>query len=504
MAAKKKKGRVRQTRTEWQKVFDPYPGMVQPFSWSDRLSEVLHISIAFIDNDFDTVKKDFHRIANFVNEKHKLNRKFHFNLSHTIKLIQQDKSILAEIFQTSFKKAFEQILPFYHDIFQIEIDFEFEPDLKFLFRGYKQILDGRADTSILSKYLMVQYEQVGRQDVFDMFNWNTKEEILEPMNVSRVMSMFPPSIGLSENLDLGFCQDMWIHNYYYSPLIPRPDDSKMEEEHFKEMGVEGFTNEFKELYGKFRGINLVAVYTRYIAEINMGFAARICNLSLDAVEFVRIHKGEIAELVFRTVLENFIVGSWLNSKKDIELHKRFRDFSTGRERYFGKQLAEKANSKTMKMEAERMVDDAIKSARVRHIEVATERGDIFDLRIDQMAEEVWGKGNQYYFLYKRSSEVIHGNWRVIAKYHLAKSLNPMHNGLYLYNENPNRFAGLVPAFTCLGVSVDFLIRILNDIEAEELLELKEKLTKFQKRLWDGWMKYFNKYIMPTENETNEQ
>jgi dynactin complex subunit len=62
---------------------------------------------------------------------------------------------------------------------------------------------------------MVQYEQVGRQDVFDTYNWNTKDQILD--NVSRVMSIFPISIGLSENLDLEFCQRVWLQNFYYSP-----------------------------------------------------------------------------------------------------------------------------------------------------------------------------------------------------------------------------------------------------------------------------------------------
>lgn len=305
--SKKEKGRVRQTRTEWQKVFDPHPGMIQPFGWSDRLPEVLHISIALIDHDYQTVKSDFHRIADFVNAKIKSNRKFHFNLSHTIKLIQQDKTILDEIFKTSFKAAFENILPFYYDLFKIEVDYKFKPNVKLLFLGYKQILDGRADTSILSKYLMVQYEQIGRQDAFGMFNWNSKEEILEPMNVSTVMSIFPPSIGLSENMDLEFCQDIWMHNYSYSPLMPKPDDSKQEEEHFKEMKLEELTNEFKELYSQFKELNLLAVYPPFIAEINMGFVARISNLSLDAVDFVKTHKGEIAEMVLELLLKHSLL-----------------------------------------------------------------------------------------------------------------------------------------------------------------------------------------------------
>src|SRR5688572_11602329 len=100
---KKKKGRVRQTRTSWQKTFDAYPGMILPFSWTDRAPEILHISIALIDHDYQTVKSDFQIICDFVNNKLKKRRFFHFNLSHTIKLIKKDKTYLDEIFKTCFK-----------------------------------------------------------------------------------------------------------------------------------------------------------------------------------------------------------------------------------------------------------------------------------------------------------------------------------------------------------------------------------------------------------------
>ncbi|MCX6246850.1 MAG: DUF5677 domain-containing protein [Bacteroidetes bacterium] len=490
----KRKGRIRQTRTVWQRTFDPYPGMVQPFSWSERIPEFVHISIALYNNDYETVKKDFYEICDYVNQKVHLQRKFHFNLTHAIKLIPKETTILEKILDSSFREAFQQILIFYQDIFEISVDKDIEFKPKLLFNGYKQILDGRSDTSILCKYLMVQYEQSGRPDFFGLFKWNSKEEIVDPNNVSTIMALFPPSIGLSENLDLGMCQDLWMYNYLFSPRLPKPDDSKMEEEHYLEMGVDKFKNEFIDLYGEFKKLNLLAIYPRFIAEINMGFVSRISNLSIEAVEFVKLHKGEIAELLFRTILESFIVGSWLLIKKDVKLHERFREFSTGREKYFGSQLEKMSSSETFKKAANKIIDKAVKEAGVRHDDVATERGEIFDIRIDQMADEVWGSENPYYFLYKRSSDVIHGHWRVISKYHLAKSFNPMHNGLFWYNDNPNRFAGLIPAFISLQIATEFLIRVLQDIESEQINELHNRLVDLLQRLHKGYMMYFNKYI----------
>lgn len=496
MSKKGRKGRVRQTRTEWQKAFDPYPGMVQPFSWSDRLPELLHISMALIDHDYVTVKSDFHRIGDYVRIRHPKPPFFHFNLSHTLKLISSDKSILEKIFQTSFRNAFQQLIAFYYKLFNLSIDFEVKPDPRTLLLGYKQILNGRSDVAVLCKYMMLQYDSKHSRDAFNILSWNSREEILS--HVSNVMAMFPASVGSSDNIDLNFCHNVWMYNHYYMPPILRADPGQEDDKHYKEMKLDDLAKEFQKLFGDFKAINLSAVYAPFIAEVKMGFAARISNLTIEAIGYVKAHKGEVAELLFRTILENCIVGSWLLKRHDPELYRRFREYATGRERFFGEKLMEQASSTKIKKGARKMVDDAIQEAGVNKIDVATERGDIFELRIDQMAEEVWGKDNMQYFLYKRTSEVIHGQWRVMAKYHLSKSANPMHNGSYWYNENANKSAGLIPAFTCLGMAVKFLETISAEIDHKQAKTIKSQLGRLYNKSNKRWMKYFNKYIQPAE------
>jgi len=426
-----------------------------------------------------------------VRKRDTSDRPFLFNLSHTIRFLKTDNSLLEEIKNSCFANAFSELLSFYPFV---NVESEQLENYGLLVKGFKQILNGRADVSILCKYLMMQYAHTGRLDPFKLFNMETVEVILDPMNVSRIMSAFPPSIGLSENFDLDFCEEIWSFNYTYAPFIDRMDDTQKEEEHFAEAKMDELTIEFKELYTEFKRLNLLAVYTKYIAEVNMGFVARICNLSLDVVDFVKAHKAEIAELTHRTIIETVIVASWLLSKRDVELYKRFREYSTGRERFFAEKFSDMAANTSMEDQAKKLKEVVGEEMGANHINVATERGDIFDLRIDQMAEAVWGKDHPYYFHYKRMSEVTHGHWRVIAKYHLSKSLNPMHNGLYLYNENPNRFAGLVPAFVCLGMSCQFLARVLADINSDDTKELAAKVIALDKKIFDGYMSYFNKYI----------
>lgn len=495
MTKKKRKGRIRQTRTEFQKVFDESPEMIRISSWSDIIPEVLHISMALIDNEYQVVRSEYEKICDFVNSKMKSKSKFFFNLTDTVSLIKKDPEILEKIYDSKFKEAFQNILDFYEPLFEIVNKSDFTKNPKLLYLGYNQILNGKSESSILCKYLMIQYLQKNKNDPHGLFNWQSKEEILSSSNVPRIMSLFSGFLGESEKYDLALSEKMWLLNYTLSPLYPKPDNVKIEEAHYSEMKIVEFKDEFQDLYTAFKRINLTAVYTTFVAEISMGFVSRICNLSLDVVDLEKEHKGEIAEMVFRTNLEAFITGSWLVKMKDGNLYKRYRDYSMGREKFFSEKLAELAPSKSFKKEAEKIGLDAIEKEGASDFDVASERGDVFDKRIDQMADEVWGKDNQYYFLYKRLSEVIHGHWKVTSKYHLTQSLNPMHNGLYWYNESPNRYAGLIPSFISLDIATEFLITILNDIPDEHRPNLQSKLKDYKRRLMEQYMIYFKKYIL---------
>ncbi len=225
------------------------------------------------------------------------------------------------------------------------------------------------------------------------------------------------------------------------------------------------------------------------------------DFALEIMEFDRTFKGEISDLVLRAQMESFIVASWLIKRKDPALFIRFREFSTGRERLFGEMLAGHAPNDEMKKQATKLIDEAIEEAGVHHIDVATERGDAFELRIDQMADEVFGKDNMYYLLFKRLSDVTHGHWRIIAKHDLLKSINPMQNGLYDYKENSNTYAGLIPSFMAVNLSLEIMMAVLADIDAEDVAELKKVIEGFHQYAWKKYLEYYNKYVI--SNETNK-
>jgi hypothetical protein len=63
-----------------------------------------------------------------------------------------------------------------------------------------------------------------------------------------------------------------------------------------------------------------------------------------------------------------------------------------------------------------------------------------------------------------------------------QSLNPMQNGLYWYSDNENKFAGLIPAFFGITVSLKSMISICNQIDHEITNEMTEVLEAFESKV----------------------
>jgi hypothetical protein len=472
------------------------PNRIQNVSWYDYSLEMLHISLALFHNEYEIVSRDAQRISRFVNSRHIFDKSYHFNLSHTIELIIKDGALLDEIANTCFKESFNQIIKYYQKILGIKPREQIRTDLRMLVHGFANLSNGRADVSILSKYLLMQIDNNGKADPAGLFSLRSKDEILHTINVSRIMATFPVSIGMSPNINVCFCHALWQYNYMFAPFVTKQDDTMIEESHYQEMKIEELVSSFKILYEQFKLVDLFVVYPRGIAEIIMGFVARVCNLSIDVQDLTKNHKGEIAEIVYRSLLESFIVGTWLIKRHDESLFQRFQEYSTGRDRFMGERMAAMTDDPKRKKEAQKVINDAIEKLGAREGDIASERGDIFETNIGQMADEVWGKDNIFYYLYKRTSETTHGNWRIIAKYHLTESLNPMQAGLLRYNENPNHFAGLIPIFAALQVSIEMLLTVLEDINKPEILgKISSEVSSLRKNVHDRYLEYYDRYVV---------
>ena len=497
----KKKGRVKQDLTEWQKAKEKFPHGVQSISWIDNLPELLHISIATIESDYEKVRNDYITLYNQIKDKYALDGDFVFNLTHAIRLIKEHPEILELISKTCFKNAFHIILFMYKPLLNINIDWGRPPHAHLFLNGYKKILDGRSSNTIICKHIMIQSQHLRKEPLLEWIYLKTPKEILNPMVVSNIMAMFPIILGTNPNIDTNLCRAMWEYNYAVIPFKTKPDRLMETKAEFEETKVNEHLRLFKSLYKSFKKINYLLYDHEYVAEVKMGFIARVSDLGIDVVGLLKKHKGEIAELVIRTQLESLIVGAWLLKRNDIEQYTRFREFSAGKQKYFSDWFKKRATSPEMEEQADKIASSALKDAGLNSRDVAIERGEAFDLNIAQMAEEVFGKDNIYYVLYKRGSEVIHGHWRVMAKYHLSKSIMPTHNNLRKYNENPNKYAGVVPAFSALIISTDFIMMNLTHLDKKRHEALYTKAYNLKKVLLKTFKEYYKNNIMNGEEDS---
>lgn len=254
--------------------------------------------------------------------------------------------------------------------------------------------------------------------------------------------------------------------------VNQMDDTLHEELRFKKFQINDLKEEYLKYANEFRDIQLFAAMNRPIAEIIMGFVNRTIYITIylttEVVELVESHKGEIAEAVLRMLYECRLKFLWLLKKRDVKLFQRFREYSSGREKFFYDkicQLSDKEDysQKDTISEFKKALDSKLNQEGLSAYEIATERGDVFEIGIDKMADEIGVLERHLYdYVYKRTSDIVHGNWRIMEKYHLTRSDNPMHDRLLYYNLCNNKFSGLLPAFTALMFGSELIYKLMEE------------------------------------------
>jgi len=494
----KKRSRIRQTKTEWQKAFEAYNN-IQPQSWHFCLPELLHVSIALIDNDFEKVKSDFIVFCYEIN-KIKNTNDFYGNLSATIEFVKKNRDDFDKLKGNVFYFSIKQILIFYN-VFNIDSIEKSEYKPGYIIKGFHNIIERRSDTTIICKFIFIN--NVYKNDTSPLRTIiSSKEEVLDSYNRSLINSAWLV-ISSSKNLiDYAFTDFIWNYNYVLIP-VEQMDDTLKEELRFKEFKINELKDEYLKYANEFRQIQLFTVMNRPIAEIIMGFVNRAIYLTNEVVELVEIHKGEIAEAVLRMLYESRLKFLWLLKKEDIELFQRFREFSSGREKLFYErliQIGDKEDEQQSKIMSgyKQELDNKLNQEGLSAYEIATERGDEFEIGIDKMADEI-GKDERYLydFVYKRTSDIVHGNWRIIEKYHLVRSENPMHDRLLYYNLNKNKFSGLLPAFIALMFGSEVIYRLMEDFP--DIFKEKEVLSDNLKAFNEKIKVLFNEKYFPSIN-----
>ncbi|RYZ21006.1 MAG: hypothetical protein EOO10_22745 [Chitinophagaceae bacterium] len=131
---------------------------------------------------------------------------------------------------------------------------------------------------------------------------------------------------------------------------------------------------------------------------------------------------------------------------------------------------------------------------VEDYKLGVEKEDAFEKSIKDMADDIGGNEPMFYFtVYKRTSDIIHGNWRIIERYHLERSINPAHDGLLRYSSKKEKFAGLLPSYLALMLSVDLLIKFfeIHSQFQEQNKRLYSSLIRMYRTLSSAYLKEFS-------------
>ncbi|MBE9467494.1 MAG: hypothetical protein IMY72_04115 [Bacteroidetes bacterium] len=480
-----RRGRIRQNLTDWQKVLKKIPNM-NVLPWHLAIPEFLHIAIALIDYPFEKVTNDFLLFCKTIEEEQK--NDFYGNLSASYELIKNDKLQIEKINDNVIYLSLIKLLEFYNDLFQVKGLDTSEELLEKILECYYKLLGRKSDFSIQCKFIFINNIYDGNVEPFLHRKISKLDEVLEPINKSIITSAWVIMADSKEIINHELSQLIWLFNYHYLP-VEQLDDTLNQEKDFKKFNIGELRAEFQVISTELKSINLLLVWDRYVAEIIMGFINRTIYLTLETVELVELHKGEIAEAVLRLLYECRLKFLWLVEKNDNELLQRFREYSSGREKLFLDKYSEKADPKNIK-KLKSFVDKTLEDEGLENHEVAIERGDVFEKGIDKLASDL-GDNERYLYdvIYKRTSDIIHGNWRILTKYHLVRSGNPMHNKLLDYNEIDNKFCGMLPALTSLMLGSQAILKILRVINksSDEHSDLLKRTEEFYEKVSEELM-----------------
>lgn len=473
----RKKGKTKKIISDWDNFWEDHSQwLLPPISWNDSRIEVLHIAIALQDFEPDVIIRDLIILKQKLSE---LEIKFTGNLSVLFETIKFHPNFLSEIRKTVFDKSFKILIVTYSSIFDIKVPEGNFLEHKYLYKAYHECSDRHSNISILCKFIILKFSIGEENDPFGILISNQRQKILEEPLISQITAMWLAVVDFSAFVNSNFSSFIWNYNYYNLPFLPIPSDIKKETMNFKRNKINSLKGKLAGYFEEFKKIDLLKYLTLGVAEICMGFIARQQYLFEKVIEQEERHEGEIAESTLRLLYENRLKCIWLITKKEVTAFQQFREYKVGREvlflEHFKTQTEGKEEFDIHFQKLNEQLSVAMKDEGIEVNQLTIEKGDAFEKNIKEMADEIGGEEPLLYFtIYKRSSDIIHGNWRILERYHLEKSINPAHNGLLRYSTNREKFAGLLPTFLALILSNGLLIRFL---------ELHEDIQKENKKLY---------------------
>lgn len=499
---KPKTTRVRKTRrikkviSEWEAFWEDKQGyLAKPVSWHDAIPELIHIAIALQKNEPEEILISLMGIKKELKKEKGID--WIGNLSTLFQLIKQDATTIDIIKKTVLGETIDNLIVSYDKIFGIQASNRKALAYKIVFRGYYDINERHKEISLLCKFIITKFLSYENPDPFGLLNRNTREDILEEDNLASITAMWIPVSTDYKIINSEFSKVIWNYNLKVFPFLLYPDDSGNETKKIETMKILQLKNEFDFNLTEFKKIDLLKYIHRYVGEVFMGFIGRLHYLTIKIIEQEERHEGEIAEGTLRLLYENRVKFLWLNKQQDFESIQTYREYKVGREKEFLDYINERIKANpglNLKAESiEKILKQYMQSEGVDDYKLANEKGDAFEKTLKDMADDLGDdEAIQYFAIYKRTSDIVHGNWRIIEKYHLDRSLNPAQDNLLRYKSSKNSIAGFLPSYLAMLISTDALIKFIDLYEPilNDNKKIYSRLKKFHSKLNKMYLKEF--------------
>jgi hypothetical protein len=220
-----------------------------------------------------------------------------------------------------------------------------------------------------------------------------------------------------------------------------------------------------------------------VASVTLGLMGRVWRMTHHIIDLSKAGNGEMAEIALRCQCDTYLTLLWLIKQNDPALFQRFVEYSSGKDKAlleYVRKMGHKDDPKLKdyKTTMERDLSADIWREGIWEQLAAEERGAWTNASPHAMATDI-GREHVYRTVFSRASDIVHGSWRDLKRYHLQRCLNPLHQYHWIPYVGPTHDAGLTPIVGGIMNALEALRAIVRAVCTSEspLIEPIEKLMK---------------------------
>ncbi|MHC4567179.1 MAG: DUF5677 domain-containing protein [Planctomycetota bacterium] len=220
----------------------------------------------------------------------------------------------------------------------------------------------------------------------------------------------------------------------------------------------------------------------FVSDVVMGLACRTWRFMHHILETSGAGNGEMAEIAARCQWDSVVTLEWLLDRDDPELFLQYRTYSAGKT----KATLERLRAETEAYGGEKL-RAKIEPTLIREVQegagiweqlVNEERGGWAKETTYDMAKEM-SKLPEYEIYFRRLSDIVHGTWRALDRYHVRRCLNPLHGEHYVAWTGATHDAGETVVHFGVKMAVRAFKALLQHMGPEARPNWKERLQTIE-------------------------